>query len=135
MSFDISALDTLAKSQDGVDMPLIHQGTGKPFLTEDGTPLFIRLRGRTSDEFIAADDSMREQKTALARRGVALTQQDIDNFGTALLVAATAAWNFDKMDGEPFPCTPQNAKRLWSDRRFRWVREQAYGFVVNDGNF
>ena len=58
MSFDISALDTLTKSQDGVEMPLIHQGTGKPFLTDAGVPLFIRLRGRTSDEYMGAEESM-----------------------------------------------------------------------------
>ena len=135
MSFDISALDTLTKSQDGVEMPLIHQGTGKPFLTDAGVPLFIRLRGRTSDEYMGAEESIREQRNAIMRRGVQVGQQEADSFGTALLVAATVDWNFDSMDGAPFPCTPQNARRLWSDKRFRWVRESAFAFVANDGNF
>jgi hypothetical protein len=78
---------------------------------------------------------VRERRATRAARGIKLTQDDLDAEEIGLLCAATRAWTFAKMDDQDFPCTPQNVRRLWSDRRFRWLRERAIQFVLADGNF
>jgi hypothetical protein len=134
-SFDIAKLETSTRSEEGVEMEVIHPRTQAPVLNDDGSPVTITLLGRNSEAYLEEERAMRDRRQSRLTRGIKLTQEDLDDDEARLLCAATKAWTFATMGGQDFPCTPQNARRLWSDRRFRWLRERAIQFVLMDGNF
>jgi hypothetical protein len=135
MPFDLATLETSTKSELGVPLEVIHPRTQTPVLNDAGEPITITLLGRNSEAYLEEERRMRERRQERLSRGIKLVQDDFDRDEAMLLTAATTAWMFDQMDGQPFPCNRQNAMRLWSDKRFRWLRERAIRFVVEDGNF
>jgi hypothetical protein len=135
MSFDLATLDTLAKSQIGADMEIIHPANRAPVKGDNGQPLTITLLGRSSDVFQAMSRRIMQERVAKSGRGINLTQDDIERENVELLTACTVRWTEFSIDGTPFPWTPDNARRLWSDPRWRWLSEAAFKFIHDDGNF
>lgn len=137
MNFDISRLDILTPSEAGRPMTVIHPGTGQPFRLDDETktPLTITLRGRNSSIARATLREIGDQRAAIEGEGRVVTPESVDEWNTRYLVAMTVDWNFDGMDGQPFPCNAANAEKLWTDKRFVWLRGPALDFISRDGNF
>ncbi len=133
--FDIATLDTLTLSEEGVPMPVAHPKTRKALIGSNGTPITVTLLGKNSDTARAAMRRQADRASERASRGIVSSPEDRERNDAEFLAACTKAWTFDQMDGAPFPCTSQNAEKLWSDQRFRWLREQALAFILEDGNF
>ncbi len=137
MQFDASLLDFETPSNEGVFMPFL-DGRQRPITrVVDGKTekLGVWLRGQYSDAANRAIDEQNRQAVDLARRNETPPHDQGEQNRTGILVACTVNWNLDSLDGHPFPCTPQNAQRFWSDSRFRRYRHQAWAFINNDANF
>jgi hypothetical protein len=136
MAFDLAEYyDTLTLAEEGIPMTLLNLRTRQPLLNDDGSPVTISLLGQQSKTFRAlmgivqsrrAEIGLRNQQTDTDQR----EREDID-----FLVACTTDWTIQSLDGQPFPCTMQNIRKLWNDPRFRTLRGIALGFVMNDANF
>ena len=133
--FDIAKLDTATDADPGKVMEVVNPATGQIVLNEDGTPVFIRLRGRNSATVRAAQRKIQNRRLEAMRRGKSkITAEDMDNEGVDLLTAATVDWNFF-LDGAEYLPTEANAREFWSDPRFKAIREQADTFIGDEGNF
>ena len=135
MAFDLAELDTLTLAEQGLPMPLINLRTRAQLIDDDGTPVTITLVGRQSEAFRDALKSIQTKRGELRNRGQeadsdAKEREDID-----ILIACTRDWSFKTLDKAPFPCTPQNIRKLWHDNRFRPLRELAMNFLLLDANF
>jgi hypothetical protein len=133
--FDISKLDTLSLAEEGVTMPVVHPRTREPVKDSEGKHVTVTLLGKNSDTARATFRRISDRATERAMRGMKPSSEDRERDDAEFLTACTKAWGFSQMDGEAFPCTPSNALRLWSDPRFRWLRDQAMSFVMDEGNF
>lgn len=134
MSFDIAGLDSSAPSDEGRDMELLRMD-GTVVRDGEGKIITITLRGRLSRAVQNADREIQMKRLENARRGRRSTLQDAEDELTETLVAATKAWAFGAMDGQPFPCNPENARKFWTDPRFVHVREQGVVFMREDARF
>jgi hypothetical protein len=135
MSFDIASFDTRTNSQAGVPMTLISIKNRAPIVQPAGTPVTITLFGRTSDVYRDMQRDLQEQNTDKLARGIRPNREERDQDDVELLVVCTKAWTIDQRDGQAFPFTPENARLLWSDLRFLWLRDQAVAFIQTDANF
>lgn len=133
--FDLATLDTKTRSDQGVDMPIIHPGSKQPLRDDEGQPITIRLLGRTADRYRQQTRDIQEQRARRAAGGVKTTLEDIERENIDTLTACTVGWQGLSLDGQVFPYTVDNARRLWSDGRFIWLRDQAMNFIAEDGNF
>ncbi len=135
MTFDLTKLDSRSKSETGVEMKIIHPGTLAPITNSDGQPVTITLRGRNSTAYKTAFRMVQDRARERAARGLRPNDEETRVDEIDFLCAVTTDWKFTELDGAPFPCTPENIRKLWSDERFTWVLEQATRFAANDGNF
>lgn len=140
--FDFSALG-LTRTEEGAPMTIRHPKTGTPVLDEDKNPITITLLGQYSNAFretlraiqIARVEFSRNAQQINPGNPEPIPQEQIDQEDTDTLVACTTGWAFRQLDGQAFPCNPRNARKLYSDRRFWWLRQQAMNFILADGNF
>ncbi len=133
--FDIASIETLTLSEEGVPMNVIHPKTKQALKDEEGKLITITLLGKNSDTARAAIRKQADRASERAQRGMISTPEDRDRNDAEFLAACTTAWTFAQLDGSPFPCNTQNALKFWSDQRFRPLREQALGFIMEDGNY
>lgn len=127
---DLSQLDTRAGAEEGAELVLLHPQTREP------TDIVIRLRGEDSEAYQTQVREFQRKKLDQARRTrrVTATPEEIEAEALELLVVATIGWN-DSLtrDGQPYPYTPANARRLYE--QFPWIREQVDEFVRERANF
>ena len=135
MTFDLTKLDIIAKSEAGTPMMVLHPKDGAPIRNDDQKPITITLKGRNSQAFKAANRVIQERNRERAARGVTSNDEEARQNEIEFLTAVTVTWDFSELDGQPFPPTPDNIRKLWSDARFSWIADQASRFAVNDGNF
>lgn len=133
--FDFAALDLLTPSEEGRDMTLTHPRTGQPWLDSAGRPVTITLLGAWSGVYQQTLEGMQARLDARPAGAPPLTYAEKISGDAELLAAVTRRWSFTELDGKPYPCTPDNARLLYADERFGWVRARANAFVRNDGNF
>lgn len=137
MNFDFSSLDTKTPMEKAARMTVVDPKTQTPIILEDGQPLYIELLGSDSEavrsqEHAIQDDRM--EKNRRTGRGY-LTSREVDAEQNEILVVATRGWNIPSLDGNPFPYSPENARRLWNDPRFQRVAQQARIFMGTLSNF
>lgn len=132
--FDIAQLDIATGSDEGRQMQVRHP-KGGVVTDSEGKPVTITLLGFYSKRFREKDREITQRRIEQARLGIQPSPEDAERDAVERLAAVTVAWSFDTLDGQPFPCTEENAKRFWSDRRFAAIRAQADQFIANDGNF
>jgi hypothetical protein len=139
MSFEISALDSATPAETGFPMFLFKPGTREPVTNELGEPIFIKLRGRLSNSAAAADRAIQLSRLDRQKKQVVLDGDALmaaaEQETVSLLAACTVEWNFDTLDGRPFPYSRENAMKFWGDPRFKSIREQATAFINTDANF
>jgi hypothetical protein len=116
-------------------MPVVHPGTGHVFYNEDKSPVTITLLGRSSEAFRDVLRQIQVNRADMANRRQTITDDDIYKEDTDTLLACTVNWTIKVLRGEAFPCNPQNARKLWTDMEFRWLRERALQFIIQDANF
>jgi hypothetical protein len=125
------------RSEEGSPMTIIHPRDRKAQLLADGkTPMTITLLGRESEPFRRALRQIQLNRAELQQDRRAMGEEDLYGEDTDTLVACTIDWNIPKYEGQkPFPCTAVNIRKFWADRRFRWLRERALAFIIDDANF
>lgn len=133
--FDLASLDTHTRAQTGVAMPVVHPRDRLPVTLSDGTPFTITLCGRSSDVFRRATINVESAQAERAAHGRVSTPEESERDNVEILTACTRGWTTFPMDGQPFEFSVENARKLWGDRRFLWMREQAMRFVRDDANF
>jgi len=132
--FDLASLDTRAASSEGRPLVLLNRSR-QPLTNDDGTEVSISFFGQNSDQFRRNLRSQQEARRVLADQGKAVTGDFLDREQVDTLIACTASWNFDELDGAPFPCSPQNVVKFWNDPRFVQLHAQAISFILDASNF
>jgi hypothetical protein len=135
VKFDIAALDTKTKSEEGVEMKVLSPKTMLPMTDDDKNPVTITLRGRNSTAYKNAISIINDRARERQARNIAPTPESRADDEAEVLAACTIGWTFTEMDGKPFPPTPENIRAFYGNERFTFVHEQASRFVASDGNF
>lgn len=132
--FDIAAFDIATPSDEGRPMAL-RGGDGKVIRDEKGEPVTITLRGIHSQVAIDCERMITKRLREHTQAGTLDPEEFAEWSLVEMLSALTVSWTFGAMDGKPFPCSLENARKFWGDRRFRHFRAQADDFVRKQGNF
>ena len=128
---DLADLDTVARGDAGAWLELRHPGTGDVLKDDQGNPWALLLAGADSHVYRKAREDIKTARAARGRSGD-LSQAELDEDFIALLTRATLGWKNLTDGGQPYPFTPENAKRLYA---MPWVREQAGLFGMNRSNY
>jgi hypothetical protein len=132
---DLSALDILTPSEEGRELFLSHPRTGDPWRDAAGNPMSITLLGQHSGAVQGAYEALSARMASRPAGSPTRSRKEEIADEADVLTAATRRWTFETLDNAPFPCTPENARKFWSDPRFGWIRIRALQFIGNDGNF
>jgi hypothetical protein len=116
-------------------MPVLHPSKRTPFLNDAGQPITITVHGRNSAAFQNLQVEFQRRGADRTARSITLTNEEAYQERAEIVAACTMGWTFDSMDGQPFPFSAENAERFWSDGRWRWLLDEAYLFIAQDGNF
>jgi hypothetical protein len=110
--------------------------TGEPLYDASGKPASIMLLGR--DSAVAKRHERSTTQKLLDKRGRGKTKvEELEASSIELLVALTVSWHLVNFEGEviDYACTPANARALYSNAVFGWVREQADEFAGDRAGF
>lgn len=134
---DLSKLNTQSASEQGAFMQLLHPGTGAPLVDEaSGQPVGITLLGKDSVKVqkLVRDRAQRrlDQATALGDR-IKINAEAVQADALDTLAAATIAFHHLKSNGEELKCSPESARKLYTD--FAWIREQVDKFYSDRSNY
>jgi len=133
--FDLLQLDTLTLAEQGVAMPIIDLRTNRVMINDDGSEVTITLLGRHSEVFRTTTRQIQEKRLEMRQEGKTVDADHLEKEDIITLIACTRNWTIKKLGPEEFPCTPPNIRRLWTDKRFRSLRETAIAFIMGDANF
>lgn len=151
--FDLAALDILQPSEEGRDFIPRHPNTGAPWIIEpavpavpasDGkpavpakqaVPLTFTLLGRWAGICQTKSDEITARADARPAGAPAQSPEEMIADNAEYLSVAIRRWTLTHLDGQPYPCTVENARKLLTDPRFSWLRSQLLTFHRNDGNF
>lgn len=136
MAFDFAILDVASLADEGVDMPVPHPKTGAPMLDSDGKPVTLRVHGQHSQVVRDARRKIQQRRIDASKRGQTdFTPEDRERDDLDVLVAAISGWSFDTLDGQPFPHSETNVRKLLGDRRFGNTKSAVGDYLNQDGNF
>tara|TARA_Y100000310_G_scaffold324866_2_gene387347 strand:- start:13194 stop:13604 length:411 start_codon:yes stop_codon:yes gene_type:complete len=128
---DLSKLSVESAADKGAFLHLKDPATGDPlFDPVSGESVGIFLRGNDSAQVKEASRKLDLKEL----RGDTDTQKELL---AELLAVATISWTgigFGSEE-EEFPCTPENAKKLYSDSDTDWIVEQVVPFMRLRRNF
>ncbi len=136
MSFDFAVLDVASLADEGVDMPVPHPKTGAPMLDSDDRLVTIRVHGQHSQAVREARRKIQQRRLEATKRGQTdYTPEDRERDDLDVLAAAVSGWSFDTLDGQPFPYSEANVRKLLGDRRFANSKGAIAEFLNQDGHF
>ena len=139
--FDLAKLDLLSPSEGGKAFVLAHTydrlgfAIGPAYTGSDGKPVTITLMGQNSAVGRDTLKRIRDERAAMDSNGQRVSEEATERHNTEYLCALTKGWTIERLDGADFPVTPANREKLWTDPRFRWLREPALTFIARDSNF
>lgn len=134
MVLDLSTLDTVKASEDGVLLEVRHPTTGAVLENGSGGPVTLVVAGADSDRAKRAERATVNRRLKMAgRRSQSMTAEELDADALEILAACTLGWSGFALDGQELECNVQNAKRLYG--QFPWLREQAESFRQDRSNF
>ncbi|WNZ59904.1 hypothetical protein QEG98_28280 [Myxococcus sp. MxC21-1] len=125
-AFDIGSL----QRSDTTTVEILHPVSG------DATGMKVVVHGVDSPTYREADRALRNRrlhKLQHSGRASKLTAEDTDKDGLELLVRCTAAWEGFRENGEPLPCTKDNARRVYEEHP--WLRRQVDAAVTDAASF
>lgn len=133
-AFDLSKLNTTAKSNDGAWLPLRDPGTFQVLLDDLGEPVQIQLAGVDSDAYRKAQRRVTNMRLN-SRRGMApkLTAEEMEAEALDILARCTMAWTGIVENGKVLECNYENARKLYST--YPWIKDQVDAFVNDRANF
>lgn len=131
--YDLAELNMASDAEQGYELRLVHPKT------DEVLDLTITVLGSDSDAY---QDTLRELQRKRAReatkgRRIKLLLSPDEQYAdaTELLVAATTGWANMTVDGKPLEFSPANARTVYTDRRWRWIREQVDAAINDRANF
>ena len=139
---------TIKKACDIADQraPLLDEGAflhltnaaGLPLYDDEGKPVGVVLRGRNSRVGLLTWRAVGNRRLETARKMAGTyttTVESNEAESIDMLSTLTVSWTFSVYAGQPFPCTPENARKFWSDdKNIRWRRE-GEDFIASEANF
>lgn len=139
-AFDLAALNTADPAEQGTAVELENPFTLERLEDTTGVPITWTLRGEDAPSVRAVVGAQADRRNDNINkgRGASLDQRSLDSQQLERLVAATVTYssNFPPLDGETMqPFSPQNARRILSDKRFRWLVEQLQRELGNRKRF
>lgn len=130
-NFDLALLFDL----DEAAMTVFDPNTSKPVLDNDGKPWEIILAGPNHPKTVELRNESLRDALNEARKGA--NESDVVSTAEDRMIAAlakrTLRWGPISYSGAPFPCTPENAARLYKGSRP--ILRQLDEFVARDANF
>lgn len=133
--FDLASLDSRTRSVAGVRFKVRDPRTATPMRNSVGEEVFVLLHGRNSPIFEQLQQQANDARAARAAAGIELSSEELRQERVDYVAGCTSGWNIEQLDGQPFPYSPENAKRMWADKRFSWLLNEAWAFVINEANF
>jgi hypothetical protein len=127
-------LASLASVDEGSTLELRHPGTGAPLLDDDEKPISITLAGKDSDRYRATQRAISNRLLKQGRKQTP-TVEAMEADAVEVLVACTLEWSGVVIDGEPLKCSAANARKIYTDPRCAWIREQVDAFIDDRANF
>lgn len=121
----------------GVELELRDPRTGSVLMDGD-KPVTITLLGSDSDEVTRVRRAqINKRLESMSKTGkqpvVNLEEQEAETLER--LIAATIDWSFKELDSKPFGFSPTNARILYTDKRFSFIRNQVIVFMEDSTNF
>ena len=116
-------------------MVIVSPIDGNPLRAADGTEAWIDLLAASGSIGRQHDRERIDRLTRQQARVVTAEAAETDL--NDKLAKLTKGWFLVGFDGEPIdvPCTRENARDLYQEPDFAWLRDQAIGFANNLGNF
>ena len=134
--FDIDVLDVATGADEGATMQLTHPKTAEVLRDSDGNPVTMTLFGMNSERVRTLARAQQQRRLDAMKRGKrGMNPDELEADNVDILTAATGGWSFDTLGGQPFPYSEANARKLYSDPRFKSIRQQVDQFIADDGNF
>lgn len=117
---DLAEIDLESKAAEGVEVKLVHPGTGKVLDTGDG-PVIITIVGRDSDKWNKASKKVSTELSKSYRGKI--PREEVEASLRKVLAICTVSWTDNvEYQGEPLECTYENCLKLYSERK--WIGEQ-----------
>lgn len=127
MGFDFNSVTVVT---DALPMQVIHPTTGEPI---EG--MIIHLYGVDSPVYQKKEKAIQRrlrQKFMVNRNYVPSDGEELEN-GLDLLSVCTAGWEGIDNQGEPYPFSQENAKKLYAAAP--WLKRQVDQFIGSHANF
>lgn len=126
MSTSLFELNTQEKAEKGIEIEILHPKTNVPL------GIFITVLGTDSETYRQISRKNQNRRLESVRRGRPSTQsaEEIELEAINTMAACTVSWrtgDVPKLELEPkkmFECNFENAKKLYSDPGFTWLRDQ-----------
>lgn len=138
MPFEISTRDSKAAAERGIVVPWEDPETKEEIVDEDGTAVTFTLVGGDADKVAAKTDKNLNKffdRLSKGRKNDRRAQESREEL-IDRLAAATIAWSPNwTYDGQVLECNEHNARKVYSDPRFRWLLEQMQGVVDDRARF
>ena len=128
---DIASLTVV--DDDGAILHLRHPATGAPLFDGD-EPVTITLAGKDSQRYRTAQRIISNRNIRQGRK-IVPTVESFEADAVEILVACTVAWSGIEVDGKAVMPTAENARKVYSDPRCAWLREQVDAFIDDRANF
>lgn len=134
---DLNSLDVAGAAEEGHVLYLKSPATGREILLSDGSKAYIKVRGMQSEKLQRFVQSRMDNDLQRAAKGKVETpsSDDLKKRQTDLLIEATMEWNLPLVDGKPLPFNANNARKLYDDLRFVWIRNQVDKIVGDEDPF
>lgn len=116
---DISKAPEATAREDAGQVVHIHDEQGEPAY-ENGQPVTVRIAGTYSSLYRRTSEA--QQQRQLKQRRTTLTGEQLRKNRIELVAACVLGWDGFTDNGQPFPCTKENAVRLLDT--LPWVFEQ-----------
>ncbi|MBM2293743.1 hypothetical protein JQX09_17580 [Sulfitobacter pseudonitzschiae] len=127
---DLNQLDMAEYAAAGAVLEVRHPATDEILMGDDKKPMTITLLGADSPAFKRAVQDI--QAANQKRKNVSPAEQERNTVNA--LARATVGWSDNwTWDGQPFPYSPENCRRLYSERP--WTRTQVDEFIADRANF
>jgi len=127
--------EEISRSEQGAALH-VKDKKGMPALQDNGTPVTITLAGTDSQRWRTAQDTIANKRlkrvNSRTPNGVK-SAEEVREDRAFLLASVTVAWEGIKVDGQPWDCNFETAKKLYLLAPF--ILEQVDEFVGDNQNF
>ena len=138
MPFEISTRDSKAAAERGIVVPWEDPETKEGIVDEEGRAVSFTLLGGDADKVVAkTDKNLNKFFEGLSKgrkndRRAQESREELIGRLSVATIAWTANWTFD---GQVLECSEFNARKVYSDPRFRWLLDQMQTVVDDRARF